>query len=378
MMDNGNVRTSTLRLISSIKTYTYTPPWRSSGGLGSDQLLHKLFNISDFLKQEVTIHEKYMKELNAGQYYLDHELDTKYSYAMIGLDDFLTKMIEFSEANPVYTTCLGKAYPMGEDSNADTSDVVFHYIYAEAEASDGGEPTSPVQYANWFALDQHPTSDKTVEEMMKYIEIEDEKEKAEYKKKLEEEIGLKVRVGYSIYQEAVEYKKFLTETKGKMVKEFVDVKDKDGKVIPAEISSDKEGNILVGPFSINYTEWGIDAGRGWAQFAGIYDFVLTTNDKPDVKKPLSEDEFEFIYDNPKRQINNLVKPYYPHSNEVFYLKIKKAEGRTEFRDIDFKMRYLNVTGSGVEVAEDLYYYKWTLAREGGYLCIKGVSDSSEI
>ena len=377
MMDNGNVRTSTLRLISSIKTYTYTPPWRSSGGLGSDQLLHKLFNISDFLKQEVTIHEKYMKELNAGQYYLDHELDTKYSYAMIGLDDFLTKMIEFSEANPVYTTCLGKAYPMGEDSNADTSDVVFHYIYAEAEASDGGEPTSPVQYANWFALDQHPTSDKTVEEMMKYIEIEDEKEKAEYKKKLEEEIGLKVRVGYSIYQEAVEYKKFLTETKGKMVKEFVDVKDKDGKVIPAEISSDKEGNILVGPFSINYTEWGIDAGRGWAQFAGIYDFVLTTNDKPDVKKPLSEDEFEFIYDNPKRQINNLVKPYYPHSNEVFYLKIKKAEGRTEFRDIDFKMRYLNVTGSGVEVAEDLYYYKWTLAREGGYLCIKGVSDSSE-
>ena len=321
-------------------TKTYTPPYQQDGGLGSDQLVYKLFDYNAFLNSTVGL-----RETNGS-----HEMQYK-SFSEIGMDDVLDQLIAHSEKNPVYTTCLGNANSVNraahyEHSRKNTEEIVYDYIYAEADASgSNGSEYSPVQIATWNALGQ--SNDRT-------------------------------GIGGALYNEALEYATFIKKTDGKMEHRFIDVVE-NKKVVPVEVSNDSDGNIIVGPFAVEYTEWGVDGGRGWAQFAGIYDANVTTNDKPyDAKKAannekygLDSSEYEIIYNSKSRQTDNLVNPQYPHSGEAFFIKIKKAEGRTEFRSIDFKFRYLNVSGSALEITELLYYYKWTLGIKDGSFAIIG-------
>ncbi len=313
-------------------TVTHSVPWQQAGGLNQGQLKKFVINRTEYLETVRSIY-------NANGF------STDFTLREMGFDTLLDDFAQFTEDFPIHTTVLGEAKeaPIHQYGNNPASETVFNYIYAEASKSAdgaGGTEYTPVQYAIWYALGQSP----------------DIKDPAASR-------------GKTIYQEAKEYEKFLTASHGRMEKEFVDVVEK-GKIQPVEVSSDKEGNVIVGPFAVKYTEWGIDAGRGWVQFAGIYNAKIYTNDKPD-GDGLAKNEYEFIYKNQKRKTSNLVDPQYPHSEEVFWIKIKKANNRTDLRGIHFDFRFLNVSGSAKEMTQTLYFYEWTFALENGNYYIKG-------
>jgi len=315
-------------------TVEHSVPWQQAGGLNQGQLKKFVINRADYLDT--------MRHI-----YNSNGFTTDFTLRDMGFDTLLDDFARYTRDWPIHTTVLGEAVsaPIHQYGNDEASETVFNYIYAEASLSasaDGAGSTeyTPVQYANWYALGQSP-------------DIHDPAASR----------------GKTIYQEAKEYEKFLTATEGKMKKEFIDVVEK-GKIQPVEVSSDKEGNVIVGPFAVKYTEWGIDAGRGWVQFAGIYGAKVFTNDKPD-GEGLAKSEYEFIYKNDKRKTSNLVDPQYPHSEEVFWVKIKKANNRTDLRGIHFDFRFLNVSGGAKEMTQTLYFYKWTFALENGNYYIKG-------
>lgn len=320
---------------SSIKV-SFRPPWQQAGGLNESQ--RKIF----FIDYNAYIHTPIIVP---GDPLLNNQvLYADLNYIRIG--QFLEEYSNYTQQNPIHTTTLGEATPvepMHEYGHNAAGESVFNYIYAEAAASAdgaGGTEYTPVQYANWYALGQSPTVYEPAASR-----------------------------GKTIYQEAKEYEEFLIHTQGKMEKEFIDVVEK-GKIQPVEVSSDKEGNVIVGPFAVKYTEWGIDAGRGWTQFAGIYNAKVYTNDKPD-GDGLDRSEYEFIYKNGNRNTSNLVDPQYPHSEDVFWIKIKKANNRTDLRGIHFDFRYLNVSGRAREITEKLYYYKWSVKKENSNYYIVG-------
>ena len=323
------------------------PFWHQAGGLGSEQLKKKIVNKDSFLKTEIKI-TAYQSSTGAivGN-------DDKMTYAEVGMGNMWDKIISYSKANPVYTTTLGSARKVDnhEHANISVDEVVFDYIYAEVEDSSEGEPQTPAQYANWMALGQTPVDPATD------TEITDEEVRA---KQLSN-----YRLGSAMFKEATsyaEYAKKMEEISGPIQERFIDVMEND-QVVPVEVSVDSNGDMIVGPFAVEYTEWALQGGRGLAQFAGIYDAMVVTNDTEFDEskmedKGLAESEYEIFYKNQKRETSNLVNPQYPHSGETFFIKIKKKEGRTEFRSIDFKFRYLTVEGGAIEITEDLYYYKW--------------------
>ena len=318
-----------------------TPDWHSADG-SPGQLLVPIVGIHDYLNRSVTVN---VLELNGSR-----GTDTVTAREM-GFDTMWDEIIEYTEAHPVYTTTLAGAQSVGlhEKKRKTVDESVFNYIYAEGDEDTEGEPQSPLQFANWYALGQLTPSSNATGNAAK---------------------------GATLYKEAKAYAEFREKTKGKMEKEFIDVLDKNNKPIPVEVSSDKEGNTIVGPFALKYTERGVDAGRGWAQFAGIYNVKVYTNDKPNNTQNnapgLNKDEFEFVYEKPeKRKTNNLVQPQYPHSEEKFWIKIKKADGRTDFRGLHFDLRYLNVSGGAIEIGENLHYYRWTIQKSGGSYCFVG-------
>ena len=175
-----------------------------------------IVGINDYLNHSVTVN---VLELNGSR-----GTDTVTAREM-GFDTMWDEIIKYTEAHPVYTTTLAGAQSVGlhEKKRKTVDESVFNYIYAEGDEDTEGEPKSPLQFANWYALGQLTPSSNATGNAAK---------------------------GATLYKEAKAYAEFREKTKGKMEKEFIDVLDKNNKPIPVEVSSDKEGNTIVGPFAL--------------------------------------------------------------------------------------------------------------------------------